>query len=152
MQQRAKLPRYSLNYIALIRYKFLLTYSLWQTVTQWYPTDLPGSSSINTFSQQKSELVATRNFFRLISEVPSHWGNWKAQGRTSDQSEEAGKKCVDDVAVSICCVVTVIRIKHKSFQFPKISGKLSVLRFWRWRPYSGPSSLIQLLWDQTTAR
>ena len=39
----------SLNYIALIHNKFLLTYSVLQTGTQWYHTDLPGSSCINTY-------------------------------------------------------------------------------------------------------
>ena len=43
----------------------MLTYSLWQTVTQWHHTDLPGNIAI---SQQKFNLVATCTYLRLISE------------------------------------------------------------------------------------
>ena len=105
VQRRAKQPHYSLNYTALSRYKFLLTYSLWQTVTQWYHTDLPGSS------QQKSEVGATCTFFRLIQQVPSRWRELESPGERAIKTlPSLDRKCADDVAVSIRYVVTVIRI------------------------------------------
>ena len=72
VQQRAAKSKTTTLQLTLICYKFLLTYSLWQMVTQWESHRLPGSSPINTyFSQQKSNLVATCTFLRLKSEVPT---------------------------------------------------------------------------------
>ena len=63
------------------------------------------------FFQQKSELVATYTFFRLISEVPSHWREQGSPGeRVIEMLSLLVRKFVDDVAVSIRYLVTIIRI------------------------------------------
>ena len=82
-------------------------------VTQWYHTDLPGSSRINTsFSQQKTNLVATCTFLRLTSEVATRRKELEGAGERTIEMLPCiiGRKCADDVAVSVSYVVTVVRI------------------------------------------
>ena len=68
-RNKFKQPYYSLNYIGLICYNFLLTYSLWQTVTQWESHRLRGCRRINTYFSAKIQLIASCTFLRLKWEV-----------------------------------------------------------------------------------
>ena len=81
-------------------------------VTQWYHTDLSGSSRIKTyFSKQKPKPVATCTFLRLISEAPSCRRELEGAGeQTIEMLPLLVRKCADDVAVSVHYVITVVRI------------------------------------------
>jgi len=77
-EERAKQPHYSLNYTAFIGYKFLLTYSVWQTVTQWYHTDLPGSNRIFPAKVRTSSylyFLQTHNYQKYLAAGES----WRAK-------------------------------------------------------------------------
>ena len=112
VQRRAKQPHYSLKYTAITPYKFLLTFSLWQTATQWYYTLLPGSSRINTyFSKQKPQIVATCTFLRPTSKIPTRRRELEGAGEQMIETLPALiRKCADNVVVSVRYVVTVGRI------------------------------------------
>ena len=81
-------------------------------VTQWESHRLPGNSHIITyFSQQKSNLVATCTFLRLKSNVSTH--RRELEGAEEGMIETLPllvRKCADNVVVSVCFIITVLRI------------------------------------------
>ena len=66
-----------------------------------------------------------------------------------------GKKCADDVAISIHSIITVIQIQHISFCFSKFSRKLSACAVHEYQALSsilGPPLVICVVGSKTLKR